>query len=218
MKYNNVVIVGSGVSATESQKWDLSNKILVCVNNAWMLHPDRLDYWVHSGDFPMENCPKYSKDKEISCNQYGESIKRLSKKHEWVTKSPLHYVGYCIFFISLYWVIEELNPEKIGTIGCDFRYPKEVVKKWKDEKMPNIQNHFLTKEKVGHNEFASKMFNGMGKSHFYGYGLPDPMRLGDDLLKNRFERAKTFAKENNIKVVNYSKEDGINSFKREIYK
>lgn len=213
----NILIVGSGRSAIDCTKWDLTNKIVVCINNAWKLLPDRFDYHVCSGDFDIKNMPTVKKS--ISYTEYSKSIDILSKQLNWKTDYPQHYIGYCIFFQALYWVIEHLKPYKIGTIGCDYDYPEANVIKWLDYNSPNPQNNYNQdkKNKVDAIEWGVSFFSGCEQSHFYGYGTPDPMRLGKEHLIRKFELAKEITQNLGIVVVNYSDVNAINTFLKEKY-
>lgn len=203
----NVLYVGSGNSAKLIDKLYLSKYKVVCVNNAWRLFQDRrFDVWIHSGDFPKENCPKVKMyDKEISAKEYALSTANIAKKLNMVCKSPQHHTGYTIFFQGAYWIMSELKPDKISLLGFDHDYNQNKVDKWNNHKRPNIQNKFGDKPKnQSITDWSNLFYDGMGIDFFYGHGSPDPMRLGVEHLIDKFNLLKENAKKLNISIVNLS--------------
>ena len=56
------------------------------------------------------------------------------------------------------------------------------------------------------------------KTHFYGKGTPDPLRLGEATLRERFERVKEIARKNNVELYNFSGESrGFNTLEQKIF-
>ena len=215
----NVLYVGSGTSSLLVENKTITNHTIVCVNNAWRLFKNNgFDIWIHSGDFPYYAYPENTiYKKEITHREYKISSQEAAEKLNWVTDSPQHYLGYSIFFQGLYWIMMTLKPKKIGLLGFDFDYNDEKVKKWIDNKKPNIQNDFNEKNGVKDIfNWANSFFGDMDVDSFYGHGLPDPLRLGTEHLIERFKLAEDSAKKLNIEIVNYSTVTGkINTFKKE---
>lgn len=219
-KTENFLYIGSGNSALNTKGKDLSNYTIVCANNAWRLFEESsFDIWIHSGDFPNYNFPKVKNYKEeVSYKEYSQTSNNAAKTLGWKTNYPQHYAGYTIFFQGLYWIMMNKNPKKIGVLGFDHDYNPDKVKKWKDAKNPNIQNNFNDKTVKNMNDWANNFFNGLKQDSFYGQGTPDPLRLGENHLLEKFEIAKESASKLNISLVNYSGvTTGINTFEKEFF-
>jgi hypothetical protein len=212
----NILFVGSGKSALKVKEMDLSQYYIVAVNNAWRLF-DKFDVWIHSGDFPSENYPKIKNyDKEVSHTGYEKTANMANQHFNWNSAYPQHHIGYMIFFLSLYWIMFELKPEKISLLGFDFDYNEEKVNKWINDNKPNIQNKFNNKKEKTIEEWGNNYFKNMNTDFFYGHGTPDPMRLGKDVIISKFKLAKESVKKLNIDVVNLSDvKNTINSFRKE---
>jgi hypothetical protein len=203
----DVLYVGSGNSALLSSQYDLSNLIVCCVNNAHLLF-DSFDYWIRPGDFPIENYPKIKNYKQgISYSEYSKQIRIISERLNWNVASVEHHAGYTTFFNGLYWIMGELSPKNIYTIGFDHDYNKEKLKKWYEKGNPAPNNRYNGLD-------IQKEFKEFENDSFYGISTPDPMRLGEQHLKEKFEIAKETAKQLNINLWNLSDVRGINSFNK----
>lgn len=212
-----VLYVGSGKSALLARELNLEDFLIVCVNNAWRVFENgEIDYWVHSGDFPFENYPKHKNYKnEISYKQYEPAINNLASKINIVEKTAVFEVGYTIFFQGLYWMFETIKPDEVYTLGFDHDYNPEKTKKWLEMDKPNPQNNFLKDSSESLSDWSERVFEKYEKDFFYGHGTPDPIRLGEEHLKQKFEFAKKNAKKLGISLYNASPVvAGINSFER----
>lgn len=219
-KEKNILYIGSGNSATLAKNLDLDKYTVCCANNAWKLFEGQyFDYWIHSGDFPNENRPKKGQIKfkdEISYTQYKVSSEEFTKKIRAKCTSPQHYLGYTIFFLGLYWIINTLDPEKISLLGFDHDYNSDKVKKWNENNRPNPQNQYWKEKDQTIADWSNSFFAGMDKDFFYGHGTPDPIRLGEKQLIDKFQRAVDICKDLNIKLVNLSPvESKINNIEKE---
>lgn len=214
----NILYIGSGKSALLYDKVNLEAYTVVCANNAWRLFQDStFDYWVHSGDFPGEHRPKVKNYlNEISYREYSKSADEIVKKLEVFPPSPQHYLGYTIFFMGLYWIMNDLNPDKISLLGFDHDYNQAKVKKWLDNDRPNPQNQYRKPRNQTIEDWSSEFFDGMEKDSFYGHGTPDPIRLGESCLVKKFSQAIENSEKLGIEIVNLSPvESHINIFKKE---
>lgn len=214
----NVLYIGSGKSANLIEKLDLSTYYIVCANNAWKLFQNsHFNVWIHSGDFPVENRPKIINfDLDISHNQYSQSAINIAKKLQIVTRSPMHHLGYTVFFNGLYWIFDTLQPQKVSLLGFDHDYNQEKLKKWDENGRPNPQNNYKKPRNQSLSDWSEKFFDGMETDSFYGHGTPDPMRLGAKHLKQKFMYAIINANKLNIDLVNLSPvESTINIIRKE---
>lgn len=214
----NVLYLGSGNSAKLIDKLNLDDYFIVGVNNTWRLFKDsRFDVWVHSGDFPLENRPKIKNyDTEISYNEYSKSASSIIEKLSIKCNSPQHYLGYTIFFMGLYWIMNDLQPSKISLLGFDHDYNPDKVEKWNNHDRPNPQNSYLKPRGQTIKDWSNKFFENMKQDSFYGHGTPDPIRLGKDVLISKFELAKANARRLNIDLVNLSSiQSEINTIQKE---
>tara|TARA_Y100001937_G_scaffold125097_1_gene191161 strand:+ start:871 stop:1536 length:666 start_codon:yes stop_codon:yes gene_type:complete len=214
----NVLYVGSGNSAKLIAELSLDNYYIVAANNAWRLFENKkLDTWIHSGDFPHENRPsKKLFSQEISFHKYNEACRNIANKLGSQCKSAPHYVGYTIFFLGLYWIMDALAPDKISLLGFDHDYNPDKVEKWNSSGRPNPQNHYLKSKSESIKDWSNKFFDGMAQDSFYGQGTPDPLRLGKKYLINKFDQAINNCQKLNIDLVNISPvESEINSVKKE---
>jgi len=211
----NILYVGSGRSAQLVKRIDLSKYKVACVNNAWRLF-EKFDIWIHSGDFPSENRPKTKNfEIEVSHREYNKAAQEMAEKLGAATRSPSHYFGYTAFFNGLYWLMNE-QPKKISLLGFDHDYNPEKVKKWQENNKPSPQNQYLKPKDMTINEWLGDFFKGMEKDSFYGQGTPDPLRLGEKHLKDKFLLAIENAKKLNIELVNLSPvESNINMVQKE---
>ena len=180
--------------------------MVCCVNNAWKLFKNKpFDCWIHSGDFPFENRPKIRTFKrEISHTQYKISSEEIVKKLGAKCRSPQHYLGYTIFFLGLYWVLNDLNPKKISLLGFDHDYNSAKVAKWNNHNRPNPQNNFNKDRGTTIEDWSESFFKGFETDSFYGHGTPDPIRLGEQTLKQKFELAIKNTEAIGVKMVNLS--------------
>ena len=218
-KKRNILYIGSGNSATMAKNLDLDKYTVCCVNNAWKLFDDyTFDYWIHSGDFPRENRPNKDQKnfrEEISYSQYKVSSQDFVQKINAKCNSPQHYLGYTIFFLGLYWILNTLDPKKISLLGFDHDYNSEKVKKWNENNRPSPQNYHKEKSQ-SIEEWSNSFFSGMEKDFFYGHGTPDPVRLGDKHLIKKFQQAIDICEQIGVELVNLSPvESKINIIKKQ---
>ena len=119
-----VLLVGSGLSAPLASKFDTEGWTVCCIHNAWRAVPDKWDILLHAQDFPDDRKPQ-----ELKPNQH------LQLTYEWVRgcfANDEHggfwrnHAGFgkTMFFSSFWWIMEHLNPELIGFIGCNMSYPE----------------------------------------------------------------------------------------------
>ena len=196
-----VLYVGSGKSAIGIADADLSDFIVVCVNNAHKLFTDKkIDYWIFSGDYTGEK-PLPEKCKYITYKEYEPAIKKLIN-----TPSAVFDVGYTIFLQGLYWIMSELRPEEVYLAGFDHDYPKETLLEWEKFGKPTPQN------KIRLNEWNALQKN---TNAFYGPSTPDPLRFGLGYLVNKFDLAKKNSENLGVKIFNASNcENSLLPFKR----
>lgn len=214
----NVLYIGSGKSAQLIENIDLSKYYIVCANNAWRLFENsHFDVWLHTGDFPTESRPlNRNYDLEISHNDYSKSAINIMKKLNLQTNSPMHNLGYTVFFNGLYWIFDQLQPQKVSLLGFDHDYNQEKLKKWDENGRPNPQNNYKKPRNQSLSDWSEKFFDGMETDSFYGHGTPDPMRLGAKHLKQKFMYAIINANKLNIDLVNLSPvESTINMVRKE---
>lgn len=213
----DVIYIGSGKSAKLINQVDRSKYRTVCVNNAWKLfnENEQFDYWLHSGDFPYENYPKFKNFKtKITYTEYQPAILNLINNLLKIeTKYPYHHIGYTIFFQGLYWIFNELKPQNIYLLGFDHDYNQEKVKKWLENNRPNPQNHYLKDKNKSIKEWSEEFFKDFEPDFFYGHGTPDPLRLGEQVIKGKFNLALENSKKLGINIFNASPlESTINIF------
>ena len=213
-----VLYIGSGNSALLAKELDTTDYITVCVNNAWRIFENKVaDYWLHSGDFPKENHAKENNFKtQISYKQYEPAIERISSKLNMNPERAKFEIGYTIFFQGLYWIFEELKPSEIYVLGFDHDYNPEKTKKWKEQGKPTPQNGFLKDNKdESIKAWSDRVYKEYKPDFFYGHGTPDPLRLGEDNLKQKFKLAIKNSKLLGVKLYNASPViSEINSFER----
>lgn len=213
----NVLYVGSGKSAKLVNEIDLNKYHICCVNNAWKLfNTCNFNTWIHSGDFPLENYPKIKiYTQEISYHDYSLSSENIIKKLDINCSSPQHYLGYTIFFMGIYWIIDSLKPSKISLIGFDHDYNPKKVKLWEEKGKPNPQNDYFKNKNQTIDEWSKIFFKDMEPDFFYGHGTPDPLRLGESHLKEKFELLIKLSEKLNVNIVNLSPvESNINIIKK----
>jgi hypothetical protein len=202
----NVLYLGSGNSAKLIDKLNLDNYFIVGVNNTWRLFKDsRFDIWIHSGDFPVENRPKLKNyDAEISYNEYSKSASSIVEKLGIKCNSPQHYLGYTIFFMGLYWIMNDLQPSKISLLGFDHDYNPDKVDKWNNHNRPNPQNSYLKPRGQSIKDWSNDFFKDMKHDSFYGHGTPDPIRLGMQHLIQKMRQAVEYSDFFGIEILNLS--------------
>ena len=202
----NVLYLGSGNSAKLIDKLNLDNYFIVGVNNTWRLFKDsRFDIWIHSGDFPVENRPKLKNyDAEISYNEYSKSASSIVEKLGIKCNSPQHYLGYTIFFMGLYWIMNDLQPSKISLLGFDNDYNPDKVDKWNNHNRPNPQNSYLKPRGQSIKDWSNDFFKDMKHDSFYGHGTPDPIRLGMQHLIQKMRQAVENSDFFGIEILNLS--------------
>ena len=83
-------------------------------------------------------------------------------------------MGYTIFFLGLYWIIDFLEPDKISLLGFDHDYNPSKVKKWNENKRPTPQNYITKTQDQTIKEWSESFFEGMRPDSFYGQGTPGP--------------------------------------------
>ncbi len=110
---NKVLIIGSGHSAKDYEKYIGLNFIVVVVNNAWKITDD-WSYWVFAGDYKGDY-PVDIKEhqKKITVNDYNKALMKYGGVHE---------CGFSIMLNTSYWVLENLNPSEIYYLGADMDY------------------------------------------------------------------------------------------------
>jgi hypothetical protein len=110
---NKVLIVGSGHSAIEVNKYKDNGFIIVVVNNAWKVC-NFWNYLVYAGDFKGD-LPKNIKETQrlISGNDYNLAMRKYGN---------VNNCGFSIMLNTSYWVLENLNPEVIYYLGADMNY------------------------------------------------------------------------------------------------
>ena len=120
-----VLLIGSGQTATLAREWSIPDDwIVCCIHNAWKVVPNRFNILLHAMDFPDERKPK-----QLGLNQ------KLQQTLDWVRQSfadDRHggfYRNHCgygktMFFSSFWWIMENLQPDVIGFLGCDMHYPR----------------------------------------------------------------------------------------------
>lgn len=218
----NVLYIGSGKSSELIKYLDLSKYYVVALNNAYRHFEDKeLDCWIHSGDFPREWRPKDKSfiKREVTHPEYENGVKDIINKLDIVAASPAHYVGYTMFFQGLYFLANEFHPKKISLLGFDHDYNPEKVAIWKAQGQPNPQNNFKRVGGESIKDSLDKTFEGKSPDSFYGHGTPDPLRLGENHLTQKFELAGEIFKQLGITLVNLSPvESEINTLPKEVIK
>lgn len=111
----DVLIIGSGKSATLVNEIDLSLFTVVTVNHAH-LATDKWTYWISSDDY--DDYPT------ISPQRIGRHQKAIRAEYEPIVNYYGGYgvVGRSIVLCSSYWVLHELKPKRIFYLGCDMNY------------------------------------------------------------------------------------------------
>lgn len=154
MNIDKILLVGSGPYIED---WYRDNKhlitkdvLVVAMNNAWALDPERVDLWCFANDyFITAQCPPKHEDwHKLRCFRAGVTS-------HWI-KSPFWYDqaggSGTMFLNTAYHLINlmcksVLPRVPIYCIGCDMVYTGD-------------------------------------KTHFYGKGDPDPLRMGEDWLNH----------------------------------
>lgn len=211
----DVLYVGSGKSALLAPGY--FGKAKTCaVNNAWSLFPSgTLDYWVHPSDFPIERHPPAGyRTKRVDFNVYQGAAEKSCQIMEARTSFQHHWIGYTIFFQGLHWIMHDLKPSRIFTLGFDHDYNPQKVDKWVKAGCPAPHNRFNEERPKDVLAWADQFFQGLESDSFYGHGTPDPLRLGEEEMKTFFKRAEEVADRLGIELYNLSGvSEGLNTFK-----
>lgn len=202
-----ILYIGSGNSAKQALSIDKSKYKVVCLNNAWRLFEKyNFDVWIHSGDFPRENYPMNKNyNLEISHKEYSQAIKSFCAENSIETPHPEHWVGYTMFFQGLYWLMQNFPKEEIHLLGFDHDYNDKKTEKWFKLGKPTPQNNFLRPANKTIKEWSDETFQEFESDFFYGHGTPDPLRLGENELIEKFLRAKEVSEKVGSKIFNLSK-------------
>lgn len=195
---DNVIIVGSGKSATDIRDWDIDPKTtkVIVVNNAWNV-TSKWDYFIVSPDYKKElpatdffsSKQMFTRDGRLVYDDKKKSLVLLPDRGYSAALYPFGGHEECGFAITLnaaYWALLFLRPKHIGFIGCDMNYTPS--------------------------EDGSTAFYGVGDD-ITKNGIPDPDRMvkvhmNDDPngLEKIYKRFSDIANSNSIEVVNYSKD------------
>ena len=194
----NVIIVGSGKTATDIRDWDIdptTTKVVV-VNNAWTA-TSKWDFFIVSPDYKKELpaveflSPKqmFTRDGRLVYDPNAKKLALLPDRGYSAALFPFgghEECGYSITLNAAYWTLLFLRPKRIGFIGCDMNYTPS--------------------------EDGATAFYGIGDD-IKENGIPDPDRMvdvhlggGEDALEKIYQRFSDIAKGNNIEVVNFSKD------------
>lgn len=220
---NNILYIGSGKSVNYINHIDLSEYLVVGVNNTWQLFAEnkqRMDVWIHTGDYVGKKPDKNHVNigRIVSYEEYSQAVLNIAKKLAWDTTTPWFYAGYTIFFQGLYWVMDELQPKKISLLGFDHDYNPQKVDKWIANNCPAPNNKYnnTVHSNKDVDEWCNAFFTDMEPDAFYGHGTPDPLRLDKELIRQKFEVAKKSAYDLHINLVNISPiETDINTIQKE---
>lgn len=204
---HKILYIGSGPSASLLPTLDLdSYDYIIGVNNSWRLFKDnlRLDYWIFSGDLPYENRPTNNPNILYSiCDiEYSKASVNILSELNIVSKFPEQYIGYTIFFQGLYWIMDTFRPSDIHLLGFEHRYNIDKTKKWIDMGMPSPHNRFLKDSSISLSEWTNTHFAEFSPDSFYGHGTPDPLRLGEEYLRNKCILADHISTILNISIFN----------------
>jgi hypothetical protein len=214
---DSVLYVGSGLSATSAGA--LRDKVTLCcaVNNAWRVFAPRgVDYWLHPGDFPPEKFPP--EDFPHTCVGYSDfrnSARDVFARLGEVYPSPQHHAGYTTFFQGFYWLLDQIQPQRIFTLGFDHDYDQTKVARWESGGLPSPLNKYCGTHPPSIDQWSNEFFKGCPADAFYGHGTPDPLRLGEQTIRNLFSRAQNSANRLGVEVFNVSGvTHGLNSFQQ----
>ena len=209
----NILYVGSGNSSREVSNFR-RNVTTCAVNNAWRLFPSgELDYWIYPGDFPLDRMPDEAyQTNRIGYKEYVTAAPLSVSAVGVQSPSPLHWIGYTICFQGLHWIMHNLKPERIYTLGFDHDYNPDKVKKWMESGCPAPNNLFMGSQPKDVIGWANEFFGEMKEDSFYGHGTPDPFRLPEQEISLFFDRAKQVADVLGIKLFNLSSNKGLNTF------
>lgn len=182
-----VLLIGSGKSALEIENADLSEHVVVVINNAWRLYPD-FDYAIYASDMPEELRPvtKHEDQHLVTAWTGPKLYNRPMQPHEEygyerckleLREKGIH-IPQTILLVSGFWCLWYLKPKLLGFIGCDLDY---------------------TPDENGH-------------THFYGVGrdiqlrrVPDPFRIYTQRnITLALIRMQNYAKSIGAELVNYS--------------
>jgi len=117
----NVLIVGSGLTAPYASAWNLTNWLVVALHHGWQVVGDRWDVFLHCHDAPDEMKPVKTRPDQLIINTLHEFIypdleqfRELKERNGWMKT---------MFLTGMWWVLQNIRPKKIGVIGCDMHYP-----------------------------------------------------------------------------------------------
>lgn len=210
----DVVYVGSGLSAVKVSEIKRENFTTCALNNAWRAFDGSPpDYWIHSGDLPSSHLmPQSDTTIRVGHAEIAAIGREACDALGIVTEFPQHEIGYTMFFQGLFWIILRLKPDAIFTLGMDHDYDPDRVKMWMDAGCPAPHNRYLGADPPNPSTWADEFFRGHEPDSFYGQGTPDPMRFGEQHIKDLFRLAEERALRLGVKVFNGSNRNGLNSF------
>lgn len=199
--HKRLLFVGSGISALEYKKYDLSEVEVLTVNNSIKAFDHPVDYYLCSTNFPTAQKPNRS--------MFTNFITKTYYRYDVLSHAMFNKLGFrpqigkTVFLDGLYWAMAS-GFKEIYLLGFDHDYNKKRVEKW--------QGKYITSQ-----EKLAEIFNGEGEEPdaFYGQNTPDPLRHGQDNLTGMFILAKEHAKIYGCKIYNLSsRKSDIDVFER----
>lgn len=132
-----MLLIGSGLDATQARSWDLSNWVVAAIHNAWSIVPDALSFHVVSGDFIP------APGNQVPVGWYAEqgvtpiSYDVYDSKEQHARYGRQRYgIGATMFFNAAYWCLSK-NPSTLGFVGCSMDYPTEGPKAFYGDGKPD---------------------------------------------------------------------------------
>lgn len=128
MQVDKVICIGSGKNAVNINDWNTDGITICGVNNTWKAS-DKIDYLIHSGDYPFkkdikikEGAKRFSVDGDTG---YRKSYVEMTaaggnKKLPW-QQARIH-LGLPIYFTLSYWALYYLKPKHMAFLGFDMNY------------------------------------------------------------------------------------------------
>jgi hypothetical protein len=173
-----------------------------------------VDYWLHPSDFPPENYPPEDfPHTRIGYFDFQYSAKRVFSRLGEDPEFPQIHAGYTTFFQGFYWLLDQIQPKRIFTLGFDHDYDQTKVARWKSEGLPTPNNYYCGAHPSSVNQWSNEFFKECPADAFYGHGTPDPLRLGEQTIRDLFARAQNSANRLGVEVFNVSGVTyGLNSF------
>ena len=115
-KASKVLLVASGMSATQYQDYDYKGNgwTVVAINNGWTAVRGDWDYWVRPGDYKGE------KPSDNDRSHGGVTVERYSPQLN--NYGGQKACGYSITLNAAYWTLAELRPDVIAFLGADMNY------------------------------------------------------------------------------------------------